>query len=164
MAQIAYTDMDGASALGQIFAGKKFFLVQRLPTRSRFIADVEANGGELVKLEAQADYIIADHIRRDAPPHALSYRFIEEALREGELPSARAHLINATAASVPSGVSGVSAPSRSFRTPFTAEDDQELYAWVRSFEVQGGAVKGNEIYKQLADKVLKALCFGLSRR
>lgn len=34
------------------------------------------------------------------------------------------------------------------------KDDQILYDWVKPFEEQGGAYKGNEIYKQLENEVL----------
>ncbi|KAL8875277.1 MAG: hypothetical protein Q9192_009075, partial [Flavoplaca navasiana] len=43
-------------------------------------------------------------------------------------------------------------PTKSGRTKFTTEDDQQLINWVRDFEQRGGATSGNEIYKQLEAK------------
>lgn len=145
---VTYSGVDGAADLqGTLFAGKKFFLVQRVPARSRFVQDVQSNGGKVVKLEAQADYIIADHARSDAPPGSLSYTFIERAIRNGEIPPEEEHQ-----AGRPKGVArpaGSSAPVKGVRTRFTTQDDQDLYEWVKEAEARGIAVKGAELYKQL---------------
>ena len=160
MAQVVIDRADGPLPVtGSLFEGKKFFLVQRLPSRSRFISDIEANGGRIVRIEKQADYLVADHLRHDAPPGSVSYKFLEVALKDGIIPSEDDYMAGARRgtqgpAGSPQGpVGSTSAPGKSTRTPFTAEDDRVLYEWVRSFEAEGGAVKGNEIYKQLAARV-----------
>jgi len=159
MALVSYTDVAPVSELqGQLFAGKKFFLVQRLPTRSRFVSDVEANGGLLVRFEDQADYIIADHMRKDAPPRSLSYRFIEAAIRNGQIPSENDHRAGQQSSTVRS-VGSRSIPGKSTRTPFTAEDDLMLWKWVQSAIARGFMVKGNEIYKQLEEQVRQSRGF-----
>lgn len=145
---VTYNDVeDNADLDGQLFTGKKFFLTQRMPQRSRYIKDIEANGGQLVKLETQADYIIADHLRIDAPPGSLSYSFIEAAIKNGELPSEDTHLAGRTKGT-PRSV-GSTIPGRYHRVPFSKEDDIELYAWVKDAEEKGVATKGMELYKQL---------------
>lgn len=152
MAHVAYTNVaEGTGLKGSILADKNFFLVQRLPQRSRFLSLVEANGGCVVKLEKQADYIIADHMRADAPPGSLSYTFLEAAIAQGELPEESEHIAG-RAKNTPRPV-GSAAPGRTTRTPFTTEDDRQLYEWVKSAELAGVSIKGNELYKQLEAKV-----------
>ncbi|KAK5124877.1 hypothetical protein LTR85_001067 [Meristemomyces frigidus] len=138
---------DDTRALGGLLAGISFFLVQRLPSRSTFVAKVQNNGGRVVKLEAQADHVIADHMRKDSPPGSLSYTFIDVAIRDGALPDPSDH-----SAGPPVGAIrdvGSSVPGKQTRTAFTAEDDRALWQWVERAKEQGGLVKGNDIYKQL---------------
>ena len=144
-AQVVITRQNGSTpALGGLFTGLSFFLLQRLPMRSHFLGLIQSNGGRVVKLESQAEHIIADHTRPDCPPGSISYTFLEDAIRTGALPNPVDH-----AARVPTGVAreaGSGAPAKATRTPFTAEDDRVLWNWVKRC---GGPVKGNEIYKQL---------------
>ncbi|TKX21287.1 putative TRF2-interacting telomeric protein [Elsinoe australis] len=137
----------------QIFSDKKFFILQRVPSRSSFIDIIERNGGRVVKIEQQADYTIADHLRKDAPYGSLSYKFIEDAVRSGEIPTEDKYR-NGTSTSGPSprAVGGLSQPVKGTRTPFSAEDDQVLYQWVADYGSRGGSVRGNEIYKELERK------------
>jgi len=149
MAQVVVTDSNGdVPAVGSIFDGLSFFLVQRVPFRSSYIAKIEANGGRVVKFEQQADHIVADHLRRDCPPGSVSYTFIDTALKDGSLPDPADHV-----AGVPVGmvreVGSTSLPARTTRTPFTADDERVLWQWVEHAKASGGMVKGNEIYKQL---------------
>ncbi len=44
-------------------------------------------------------------------------------------------------------------PAKGTRNPYTKEDDEELWKWVTAHERKGGAVQGNEIYKQLEEVV-----------
>lgn len=131
-----------------VFEGLNFFLVQRLPFRSSYVAKIEAHGGRVVKLEQQADYIVADHLRRDCPPGSVSYTFLDTALKDGHLPDPADHV-----AGVPTGivreVGSTLVPAKATRTAFTAEDDRVLWQWVERAKARGGMVKGNEIYKQL---------------
>ncbi|PNS14982.1 Pinin 1 [Sphaceloma murrayae] len=139
----------------QLFCNKKFFLLQRVPCRSHFIKDVERHGGRVVPIEAQADYVVADHKRNDAPQGSVSWTFIEEAIRTMTLPDVEKYTRGSSTpatASTSRGFGGLSQPAKSTRTTFTPEDDALLYDWVKEFEASGGPVKGNEIYKQLAQK------------
>ncbi len=47
-------------------------------------------------------------------------------------------------------------PAKGTRSPYTREDDEALLKWVTAHERRGGAVQGNEIYKQLEEVVRAA--------
>ncbi|KAK5740499.1 hypothetical protein LTR17_004536 [Elasticomyces elasticus] len=152
MAPIVISDADDTTpAVGKLFDGLAFFLVQALPTRSSYIAKVQANGGRVVKLEKQADYIIADHFKLGCPPGSFSYTFINAAIKAGALPDPEDH-----PAGPPLGalreVGSVGVPGKQTRTPFTAADDKELWEYVEKARSDGGMVKGNDIYKHLEKK------------
>ncbi|KAF2149331.1 hypothetical protein K461DRAFT_231335 [Myriangium duriaei CBS 260.36] len=142
----------------QIFSDKSFFVLQRVPFRTTLIQDIEHHGGRVVKLEIHADYVIADHLRKDAPAGSLSYTFIEDAIKAGEIPDRSKHLASTSASTaltstsrpIASG-STFSRPVKSTRTPFTAEDDITLWRWVKHCEAQGARILGLEIYKQLEE-------------
>jgi len=147
---------DGAHGLdigGQLFAGKKFFVLQRVPSRLRLLDDIRANGGEVVVLEKLADYVIADHLRpKYCPPGSLSYEFVEKSIKEGALRATEDHL-----AGLPLGeareAGAVHQPTKASRSAYTAEDDRILFQWVRNAEESGGLSGGNEIYKRLEAEV-----------
>jgi len=141
-----------------MFSGKKFFLIQRLPSRTSFIDTIEQHGGRIVRIEAQADYIIADHLKNEAPPGSISFKFIEEARRTGVLPEVDVHRIGGQS-STARPVGSTSTANKSTRTPFTAADDLLLWRWITS---NPGYEKGNEIYKDLEKKVSEMLGAGKS--
>ncbi|EMC99442.1 hypothetical protein BAUCODRAFT_571495 [Baudoinia panamericana UAMH 10762] len=136
-------------AIGGLFAGIAFFLVQRLPLRSTYIDKIQANGGRVVKLEQQADHIVADHVRKDCPPGSISYTFIDAAITNAQLPDPDQHRAGPIVGAVREVGSGF--PGKQTKTPFTGEDDRVLWQWVERAKAQGGRVKGNEIYKQLEE-------------
>ena len=140
-----------ANPANGLFAGKKFWLSRQIPQRSRFINDIEANGGEVVPLEKQADILLADHARKNAAPNTYSYKYIELSVRNGSLEELENHALGEPSrASRPVG-SIVTAP-KSSRNPFTEADDQALWDWVKPLADLGGATGGNEIYKSLEGK------------
>jgi hypothetical protein len=143
-------DLDFGSEAG-IFAGKKFWVAQRVPSRVRLLDDIKANGGEIEILEKKAHYKIGDHLR----PYisgAVSYTFVEKSIEEGELQDPADH-----PAGPPLGEArepgSVYQPTKSGRASYTAEEDRILYKWVRDAEAAGARISGNEIYKQLEAKV-----------
>lgn len=138
---------DGAPALGSLFSGKSFFLAQRVPSRQHFISQIQANGGRVVKLELQADHIIADHKRRDAPAGSVSWTFVTQSLKDGELADPADHPAGPALGSTRVVGSGV--PGKATRTPFTEADDNFLWNWVQASQMRGGMVKGNQIYQEL---------------
>ncbi|TKA79603.1 hypothetical protein B0A55_03363 [Friedmanniomyces simplex] len=135
-------------AVGGLFNGLAFFLLQRLPSRSSYVDRLQTNGGRVVKVEAQATHIIADHLRPGCPPGSISYTFIDAAIKDGVLPDPKDHLAGPAPGTVRE-VGSTSAPGKQTRTAFTAEDDRVLWQWVERARSEGGRVKGNEIYKQL---------------
>ncbi|KAH8707523.1 hypothetical protein GQ44DRAFT_691327 [Phaeosphaeriaceae sp. PMI808] len=141
-------DLEG---MGLLFAGKKFWVAQRVPSRTRLIDDIKANGGEIVLLEKKADYMIADHLRRECPPGSISYQFVEKSIEDGQIRDPEQHL-----AGPPLGEArepgSISRPAKGGRALYTAEEDRILYKWVRDHEAGGGRAGGNEIYKQLEAK------------
>ncbi|MCJ1380294.1 hypothetical protein MMC17_003397 [Xylographa soralifera] len=149
MAQIVYTSVtDDAGVSGTLFQGAKFWFSHRVPSRSIFIEQVKANGGEVVSLEKFADLKIVDHLRQDNAPGTYSYQYIERSIRNGALEDLDDHHAGPSRDSIrPAGAVG--RPTKGTRTPFTADDDQVIYDLVDETERKGGAISGNEIYKQL---------------
>jgi hypothetical protein len=135
--------------IGGLFADKSFLVAQRVPMRSNFLDRIRANGGRIVRLETQATYIIADHARNDCPPTSLSYTFIEAAISTGALPDPNHHRAG-PAPGYARTVGSTVVPPKATRTPFTPQDDRDLWDWVQAYRNQGvHGIKGNEIYKQL---------------
>lgn len=152
-APTVYTDTkEGANLGGTLFAGKKFWFAQRLPSRNRYVQLVRDNGGEAVILEKRADYMIADHCRRDCPPGTISYEFIDRSIKDGAIADPANHLAGPPAGTAREAGS-ISRPARAGRVVYTLEEDRILYKWVRDHVKQGGAESGNELYKQLEAKV-----------
>lgn len=137
---------------GQLFSGKKFWVAQRVPSRGRLLENIKANGGVIVMLEKKADYLIADHFRRDCPPGSISYEFVEKSIQDGRLRDPENHRAGPLLG-VSREAGAINRPTKSARTPYTAEEDRILYKWVRDYEAAGGKSSGNEIYKQLEEQV-----------
>ena len=149
MAPMVVSQAHGATpAIGGLFDGLAFFILQRVPFRATYVQRIQANGGRVVRTEAQADHVIADHLRPDCPPGSISYTFIEAALKDGAIPNPADHHAGPVAGAI-RDVGSVSVPRRSTKTAFTAAEDRQLWEWVEQAKENGGSVKGNEIYKQL---------------
>ena len=50
-----------------LFQGIKFWLSAGVPMKKKFIEDIKARGGEIVRLEKQADMLIVDHMKKGNP-------------------------------------------------------------------------------------------------
>lgn len=105
----------------------------------------------MVPLEKQADMLIADHARKDAPPDSYSWRFLDNSIKNGQLEEKDDHLIGRPVGSSRPVASG--APAKGTRTKFTPEDDTLLAKWVLDYERKGYQTKGNMIYQDLEAKV-----------
>lgn len=138
---------------GDLFAGKRFWIAQRCPSRADYAKRVTYNGGQVVPLEKHADYLIVDHLRRDLPPGGISYRFIDDCIKNEVLqdPDQHGHRCGDPVGSVRQA--GSVQPARSIRTPFTAKDDNDIYNWVKSCEARGLSVKGNTPYQEFEKMV-----------
>ncbi|KAL9118336.1 MAG: hypothetical protein Q9187_005120 [Circinaria calcarea] len=149
MAQIVYTGLnDNRAGSGSLFQGQKIWFSQRVPSRSQFIEQVKANGGEVVQLEKFADIKIVDHARKESLPGTHSWKYIDLSIRKGILEDLDKHRVGPPAGTT-RDVGSVVQPARGSRTRFTAEDDRVLYDWVEASEDQGSAAAGNVIYQQL---------------
>ncbi|RYP09185.1 hypothetical protein DL764_001456 [Monosporascus ibericus] len=135
---------------GTLFKGLKFWVSQRVPVRSTCIQNIKSNGGEVVPIEKNADYLIADHARQDAPPGSYSWKFIDDCLEAGTLKPIDDYLC--TEAPHTSRPVGSSIRQKGTRTPYTAEDDQILFKWVAKHEKLGVPVMGTSIYQALEAK------------
>jgi hypothetical protein len=132
----------------RLFSGMKLWFSQGVPQRKWFVENAEANGAEIVPLEKQAHVRLVDHARQNQAPGTHSYKFVEQSIRTGVLEDLDAHRIGVTARVDRPVGSKVTGPSGK-RNPYTEEEDQFLYNFVKPFELKGGAWKGNEIYKQI---------------
>ncbi|KAF7861773.1 hypothetical protein EAF04_007656 [Stromatinia cepivora] len=145
MASIVYEGFGGGGAL---FEGMKFFILRRVPMRSRWIELIQSNGGEVTKFEKKAEIIIADGARKYAPPGSISWKFIEESAKAGKLADIEAHRCGAQSGTI--SERATAQPAKTTRTPYTAEDDRILTKWVLKAERMGRSTKGNQIYMELA--------------
>lgn len=147
-ATVVYTSHAADQAIhGQLFAGKTFWIGQRTPQRSVYVTKVRSNGGDVVPLEKNADYLICDHLKNDGPPGGISYEFIDYSIRHGELVDPDRFLVGATRGTV-RDVSSLR-PTKHTRTPFSTQDDAILWMWVKRCKEERAHTMGNEIYKQL---------------
>ncbi|POR38302.1 Telomeric repeat-binding factor 2-interacting protein 1 [Tolypocladium paradoxum] len=127
---------------GNIFKDLSFWVAQRVPTRDAILGYIRNNGGVVVALEKQADILIADHARKDAPAGSCSWKFVTESVEHGII-QLKDHYRIGPAPGVPRQV-GSSRPIKGTRTPFTHTDDVVLVKWVLS---QGRYFTGNKVYQ-----------------
>ncbi|KZL84980.1 transcription factor [Colletotrichum incanum] len=141
------------SAQGTLFKESSFFVAQRVPDRKTILDLITQNGGKIVKLDKQADMVIADHVRPDCPSRSLHWKFIKDSVDNGAMQEMDKYMINQSPmASRPSGSSrppALSAPLKGTRTPFNKADDAILAKWVLSHPPNKRS--GNEVYKLLED-------------
>lgn len=108
----------------------------------------------MVKLEKQADMLIADHIKRKgaAPPaDSYSWQWIDYSVKNGFLQPRDDYRIEGVPAA------GTSAPVKGKqRVKFTKEDDDILAKFVLNHERQGNATRGNVIFEDLHKQVSPA--------
>lgn len=146
---VVYDGVEASGEMGQgIFAGQRLWFSRNVPARKHIMELAQANGAVVVADEKEADILLVDHAKRPAPPSTHSYRYVELSVRRGKLENLSDHAVGAVdRASRPVG-SVMTAPKGS-RTPFTEEDDQFLWDFVKPYEEMGGAIGGNAIYKDL---------------
>ncbi|OAP65193.1 hypothetical protein AYL99_01165 [Fonsecaea erecta] len=143
-------DDDDNRPRASLFAGQKLWFAHRMPLRDDMMKNARCNGAVIVDRDTDADVRLVDHLRKNNAPGTYSYRYVELSLRKGQLENLADHAVGAPSrVSRPVG-STVTAP-RAARIPFTPEDDQFLWDWMKPFVDRGGAWKGNEIYKQIEE-------------
>ncbi|KAK3692964.1 TRF2-interacting telomeric protein/Rap1 C terminal domain-containing protein [Podospora appendiculata] len=145
-AQIVYEGVNGAFK-GTLFQGTRFWIALRVPLRGTFVANVEDNGGTVVNLERNADVLIADHARpKFAPPGSISWKFIEDSVKRGELCDMDKYRI--AQADEPRPL-GSTKPVKGTKNPFSKRDDEILLKFIRRQERTGASLSGNKIYQEL---------------
>lgn len=95
--------------------------------------------------------LIADHARKDPPVGSISWKWIEESVKNGRLEDIENYRAGPAEPQIREVGSGQ--PTRKGRVKFTAEDDRILAEWCTRAERKGLLLRGNEVYKQLALKV-----------
>lgn len=126
---------------GTLFDGTKFFLHQQVPQRTEFIQLIKANGGRTV-FENVADVKIGDHARKNVPPGFISWKYIEDSIKKGELRNIDDYQI---------GKPTSAQPAKSTRQPFTHEEDERLTKYVEACLNRGEYGLGNAIYIAFAE-------------
>jgi hypothetical protein len=119
-------------------------------THTKTLTPSQDNGGRIVLLEKLADILIADHARKDVPASSVSWKYVNDSVANGALVNIEDYRIHH--ANVPRPV-GSAIPARATKVPYTALDEQILVTWVRQQERAGEPIRGNEIYKSLAELV-----------
>ncbi|ETS78114.1 hypothetical protein PFICI_10176 [Pestalotiopsis fici W106-1] len=134
---------------GTLFKDLKFWVAQRVPMRQTWLQNIENNGGTITKLEKKADYLIADHARKDSPAGSYSWKWIEDSVKSGQLMDQAQYAIKPPGNETrPVGTVN----QKTTRRAFTKADDELLSRFVTRKEKQGVAVSGNVIYKQFEAK------------
>ncbi|KAG7111405.1 hypothetical protein HYQ44_009600 [Verticillium longisporum] len=141
-AAITYEGLPG----GQLFKGIKFWVAQRVACRKSLLDSISNNGGSIVPLEKNADMLIADHMRADAPPGAYSWKWVDDSIKKGVLQNKDDGTYLIGHKSQKSRPMASAAPGKSTRTPFTPSDDSDLIKWVLANSKND---KGNTIYQDL---------------
>jgi len=95
--------------------------------------------------------IIADRARKNCPLGSISWHWIDQSVKKGELEDIELYRAGPAESTVREV--GSAQPIKKGRTPFTAEDDRILRDWCIKAERKGVSMKGNELYKQLEAKV-----------
>ncbi|KAK1755622.1 TRF2-interacting telomeric protein/Rap1 C terminal domain-containing protein [Echria macrotheca] len=147
MPDVVYDGVDGKYE-GTLFGGVKFYVHLRVPMRSKWIESIRSNGGKLVQLEKFADVRIADHARKDAPSGSVSWKYIEDSVKEGELRDINAYTKNPGPSQHPVASTQ---PAKATRNKFTPEEDRLLRVWVLEQEHLGEKLGGNKIYQIFAE-------------
>ena len=143
---------DAQVKTGNLFKDRNFWVAQRVPHRATFLDLIRTNGGQIVLLEKQADWMIADHFRQDCPPGTISYEFVHKSIAKG---------IILDPSDFPAGPKigtardpgSIVRPAKHARHAFTPDEDRILYNWVKKGVASGVPMSGNELYKQLEQKV-----------
>ncbi|KAK6193015.1 hypothetical protein LQW54_012899 [Pestalotiopsis sp. IQ-011] len=134
---------------GTLFKDFKFWVSQRVPMRTTWVQNIENNGGSVTKLEKQADYLIADHAKRDCPAGSYSWKWIEDSVNNGQLLNRDEYAIKVPGSeSRPRGA----VQQKRTRTAYTKEDDIILAKFVTRKEKQKLPTLGNLIFQEFEAK------------
>ncbi|KAF9697883.1 hypothetical protein EKO04_004405 [Ascochyta lentis] len=136
---------------GHLFDSRKFWVAQRVPHRNELLELIRANGGYIVPLEKQADWVIEDHFKKGCAPGTISYEFVHRSIAQGEILDPNDFPAGPKIGTARDPGSLVR-PAKGVRNAYTPDEDRILYKWVQDAAASGVAIRGNEIYKQLEQK------------
>ncbi|PHH75205.1 hypothetical protein CDD80_2535 [Ophiocordyceps camponoti-rufipedis] len=135
MSQAADHDVASAQA-GNMFQGKRFWVARTVPARPSVVVNITRNGGIVAALEKDADLLIANPAKKDAPAGSYSWELIADSVKHGIMqPEDRYYIAGTQAKAAKYG-----------RIAFTHEDDINLSRWVIKHKK---GFQGNNIYKDL---------------
>ncbi|PTB64595.1 hypothetical protein BBK36DRAFT_1123694 [Trichoderma citrinoviride] len=143
---VTYDGVTGAG--GNIFRDIKFWVSLNVPQRSSIIEKIESNGGVVVPREKDADMLIADHVKKNAPMGSYSWKFITESVNAGILQVEDKYIKEPPPNERRSILAGPHA--RKTRMQFTEFDDALVAKYVLK---EGTNTAGNAMYMKLADQV-----------
>ncbi|PHH81531.1 hypothetical protein CDD82_548 [Ophiocordyceps australis] len=133
----------GASQDAKIFHGLAFWVSSQVPMRRSILDDITDNGGQVVKLQDQAHYQIADHAIKNPPPASLSWKFVADSVKYRCVQLTDHYSLGPDPdAPRPAGSNG---PARKLRVGYSREDDASLARWVMANNV--GPLMGNHMYQ-----------------
>lgn len=138
----------------------KLYVSYQVPTRNTFIEMIEVRasflfflfnlanqlkrrGGKIALSEIGSDVRIGDHMKQ-ACAGMISYKWIEECCRTGELVDTESHKIHRL------GSRGTGGHRTARRNEFSAADDHLLINFIKRQAAANGAISGNKIYDSLA--------------
>ncbi|OIW25271.1 hypothetical protein CONLIGDRAFT_86917 [Coniochaeta ligniaria NRRL 30616] len=133
-----------------LFEGVRFWVHDNVPMRERWLENVTDHGGIVTRDINTADVRIADDIKRagkSAPENAVSWKFIEQSVKNGVLEDVETHRITGLVRNP----AAASRPLKGKRVPFTSADDQILANWLAKKELEGHYLSGNKIFQELAE-------------
>ncbi|KAK4061159.1 transcriptional regulator family: ARID/BRIGHT [Trichoderma aggressivum f. europaeum] len=143
---ITYDGVTGAAAGGNIFRNIKFWVSRRVPQRDSILDKIQSNSGVVVAREKDADMLIADHARKDAPLGSYSWKYITESVNAGIIQVEDKYLIGPPPNQHRSVLTG--AHVKTTRTKFTEQDDAIVAKWILK---NGINTAGNKMYMELED-------------
>ncbi|EHK24955.1 uncharacterized protein TRIVIDRAFT_208667 [Trichoderma virens Gv29-8] len=144
---VTYDGVTGAATGGNIFKDMKFWVSRRVPQRDSILDKIQSNSGVIVALEKDADMLIADHARKDAPLGSFSWKFITESVNAGIIQVEDKYLIGPPPNQRRSVLTG--AHAKKTRTPFSEQDDAIVAKWILKHGIN---TAGNKMYMELEDE------------
>ncbi|EWC46434.1 hypothetical protein DRE_04377 [Drechslerella stenobrocha 248] len=150
---MANDDGDAPPQAERLFDNVAFHLTNKCPMKSHFTELITVNGGKICRTDANADFIISDHLKSAGTvPKAISYKWIEACVDQREMIDTHPYLISTLIADSKKSTGapaaqGAISPGRSrARREFTLQDDNVLLWWIQHAEF----ISGNTVYRELA--------------
>ncbi|RPA74905.1 hypothetical protein BJ508DRAFT_332629 [Ascobolus immersus RN42] len=153
--------MSGEPNKPAVFAGKRFSLSARVPSRQRFIDEIKEYGGIVTPLDKNADFKIADDLKdKNLVGNYISHKFITACIRKGHLlppspfrvgvPDDDSDSEGPPRRAMPKKKSQQTGTGRRARVPFSKADDLYLLNCLAN-NGSSANTAGNALYKEMAE-------------